>query len=117
MINIILKAYWDTFGRSRAQYWAIVATRVNNICNSNNTGQQCRRKFSSLVANYNVSIMYSVQCFQNVLKYFTNHYFRIWSYMVLMIEGEPEARRGAYFLMNSVQGFGRSQVSIGILYY
>jgi len=48
--------YWYGYpGRSRVQFWEIIAGSVNSNCGSNYTGNQCKRKFASLVSEYNVS--------------------------------------------------------------
>jgi len=48
--------YWYRYpGRSRVRFWEIIAGSVNSNCGSNYTGNQCKRKFASLVSEYNVS--------------------------------------------------------------
>ena len=47
--------YWNTFGRARVEFWDDVTAQINYTCNSNYTGNQCRRKFSNLVTSYYVS--------------------------------------------------------------
>jgi len=48
--------YWYGYpGRSRVRFWEIIAGSVNRNCGSNYTGTQCKRKFNSLVSEYNVS--------------------------------------------------------------
>ena len=48
--------YWYGYpGRSRVQFWRIIAGSVNSNCGSNYTRNQCKRKFAFLVSEYNVS--------------------------------------------------------------
>lgn len=42
-------------GRSRVRFWQEVANAVNGTCRTNYTGDQCRRKFTSLITEYGVS--------------------------------------------------------------
>ncbi|GES91706.1 hypothetical protein GLOIN_2v1480146 [Rhizophagus clarus] len=51
--------YWNIFGRLRCIYWNNVANRLNNFCNSRYMGNQCKRKFNSLVTHYNNMELYA----------------------------------------------------------
>ncbi|CAB5382788.1 unnamed protein product [Rhizophagus irregularis] len=44
--------YWNILERLRRAYWNNIANRLNNICNSNYVGNQCKRKFNNLVTVY-----------------------------------------------------------------
>src|SRR5579859_4455085 len=86
---------------------------VNNTCNSTYSGTQCKRKFNSLVAVYNVSKI----IIQIIIKIYTNYVLiiqriRIWSYTARTTQGESGIGQGDYISMNFVPGFGRSRVSI-----
>ena len=55
--------YWYGYpGRSRVSFWQSVADAVNGDCGSNYTGTQCKRKFASLVKEYNVSKINKEKC-------------------------------------------------------
>ncbi|GBC10172.1 hypothetical protein RclHR1_00940013 [Rhizophagus clarus] len=51
--------YWNIFGHLRRTYWNNVANRLNNYCNSNYMGKQCKRKFNNLVIQYNNMELYA----------------------------------------------------------
>jgi Iap family predicted aminopeptidase len=49
------REYYQIIGRSRKDYWASIARRINREANTQFTGCQCRRKFHKLVSHYYVS--------------------------------------------------------------
>jgi Iap family predicted aminopeptidase len=49
------REYYQIIGRSRKDYWASIARRINREANTQFTGCQCRRKFHKLVSQYYVS--------------------------------------------------------------
>jgi Iap family predicted aminopeptidase len=49
------REYYQIIGRSRKDYWASIARRINREANTQFTGCQCRRKFHKLVSYYYVS--------------------------------------------------------------
>lgn len=49
------REYYLIIGRSRKRYWDSIARRVNRAAGSDFTGNQCKKKFNSLVSRYYVS--------------------------------------------------------------
>ncbi|RIA81114.1 hypothetical protein C1645_837497 [Glomus cerebriforme] len=98
--------------QARNNYWNNLAACVNRTCNSNYTGDQCRRKFNRLVSEYNDMELYAANDRRGARRhagriYFADFHTRFWEKPDKNAVAITQRRRDVYAQVKLTRGRGR----------